>query len=750
MIDLSAISKKVNARVKEYLEKPCFGCMNPVSKNRKWEATTIRGALSHKVSSQAALEKLAKLAETAEISAGESTEIYEAARAVYKAAKTKQAQGRDGGLWAFQFTHSAKKAENKEVENETPTGVYFADVDHIKPEMMDKARAALLAMPAAFAVGESVSRRGFGVAMAYHTDGLTLKSADVLRVFECVSAAVDATLKAAGIAAESDKDAKNPVRWRYGLLNVSFKDDSEIITPLSIAPASVQKEKPESSDSAPEMTDSAKLEKKARAAIFSMFDAGIDDDFCALYMRTLYEKERPTSSRLKDGEIERFVKDARKYWQENGGGKKSKKASEREKMAAYLDGWKFDTFHGHILTPNGEALEIDHAASRIARDLLLSKNMAADGLAVYVQDNPARCFDGLRERALELASAYTEANDYFSIQSFTAQAQFDTYEARRFQLWMYQLMARAFCPGEKCDGLLLLTGAEGLKKSMLFDEISMQFIGRKAKIYKPTDGKDCDIAMSQNAIMLIEEFDKYQRKRDVAEIKEQITAASSKRRAAYAHGEKERLNRAVWAGTTNDPRPIPSGEGEARRYWLVKVRNSLSNVLTGDLICSMLREAAYDVKRGLDSREGRSNGDEYGKVWVPTAEEIAETAARNAGAKSYDAEALAITVMLDALRRAPNARREVLTPAQWGYVAEIGDAFQYINGVSAWKPPKCNAAAAARLIRERCRAADCTRKKGRADEDGHRQNGYALSDLCAAFAVEESAADDSEAPLAFV
>ena len=251
MMDLSALTKKVNARVKEYLEKPCFGCMNPISNSRNWERTTIRGALSHTVASQAALEKLAKLAETAENSAGESPEIYKAAMDDYKAAKRKAAQGHYGGLGGFQFTHSFSACKKDVVKDAKPTGIYFGDVDHIPAEMMDKARAALLAMPAAFAVGESVSRRGLAVALAYNTDGFSLTSAAMLKVFDAVKRAIDDALKAANITGdvadvEADEDAKNPVRWRFGLQNVAFKDDDAVLTLLRITDG-CQKETPKSS-----------------------------------------------------------------------------------------------------------------------------------------------------------------------------------------------------------------------------------------------------------------------------------------------------------------------------------------------------------------------------------------------------------------------------------------------------------------------------------------------------------------------
>ena len=291
---------------------------------RRWEQTTIKGALTHAVSSKETLEKLARLGGTAEDVEGETEK--KAAKDVYKSAKDAYAQGRNGGLWGFQFTHGLKDCQKEAVKDATPNGVYFGDVDHIPANMMDKARAALLAMPAAFAVGESVSRRGLAVALAYHTEGLKLTSADMSRVFDAVKSAVDATLRAADIAGiTADKDAKNPVRWRYGLQNVAFKQATDFVTPLRI-PDSAPTKAVESSDSAPtkavessETTDAEKLQKKAYKTIFSLFDAGLDDDTAANVARTMYERERPGSSRLKPGEIERLVRDARKYWLENGG-----------------------------------------------------------------------------------------------------------------------------------------------------------------------------------------------------------------------------------------------------------------------------------------------------------------------------------------------------------------------------------------------------------------------------------------------
>lgn len=738
------------------LSVPVWGAPRPLASDKKiqWIQMTLENAMVRTDAPAQALADLAAMAadkgKTKRVRVWDNEQRVAVKRDLtYKDYKKACARGDEGArLWGFQFAHTADARSYADVRKRggAVTPFYIGDVDNIPAESLDSTRKALMGMPCAFAVGTSVSCRGLAVAVAVqHSETAEFTNAYFGRVFDAVQAEINRALESAGLSELEnvclDAAAKNGVRWRYELHDVIFKPAETVLTPIQIDAAAEEKAEAKAEEKAEAKTDASKLEKDARAIAFSLFERGVDLSTAETLLSALYREKRPDSSRLKPGEMRRFVDDAHAYWKANGRGKK---ACEREKLALMLDGWHFDAFTGRFIAADGRSLDTDTAAAEIARAATVSMAAACDALAAYVQNDPARVRDSLRDSADMFADAYTDA-DADAIQEYASECGWDAYEARRLQLWLCQMMARAYIPGEKCDCMLVLTGGQGTGKTSFFDEISKAFIGVPASAYAPGEGKDAQIRLAENAIVVLDEFDRWSRKGDVAEIKNALTAASSKVRAAYARGEKTRLNRAVWGATTNAPSPLPPGEAEARRFWLIRVKKKL--FCTPDVIRAMLRQAAHEVREGLRMRAaaGLPWGDVRGKAWVETAPEESETQERNGWRKGDSSETLAICAMIYAIGN--RGGRVVLSPAQWGYIAETGEAFRYIDGAPSFKPPRCNAAAAARIIAERCKAAGATRQRGAAEDDGRRTNGYRLEQLAAAFS--EAVERDEERDLYF-
>lgn len=718
--------------VSDFLLKKVNTCTNPTGGKPNYTQMTLADAAKHPAAAPDVLAELKELAEKDHDGA-------------YKTKKEGLAQGNDGGCFAFQFAHTAAARSYKAAAGARLTGVYAADVDGIHSESeMKKAKRALYDMPSCLCVGVSMSGAGLAALLAYDRDGVDTipdseseTAAYFRRVFAAVQSAADAALQAAGLSAEvkNDKHAKNGVRWRYGLTDVLFKPLDATVEPLKlplVAPQSTAKrakteaKRPQGTDGAQPQggeLDADTVQKAAFAVADTLIKAGFDNAPIEGALRGLYEGTRPGSSRLEPGEITRMIE----WTRENP--RKGSRASEKAALCdAALSGWRFDVFPGRYVSPSGESTDTDGAAAAIvqwlhAQGVEVSGNYAADKLRNHVEKNPARQFDSLTAKADALADAYTDA-DAGAIARTCAAWGWDAYGARRFELWLYEMMARAYTPGEKCDGMVILFGAQGTRKTSLFEAIAKEMTGSFPAQYDPQGGKDGAVRLAHTCIALIDEFDRYSRKNDVAEIKKALTQTGAVERAAYARGDAVYPYRAVFAGTTNNPQPLPPGEAQARRYWVIEVPRRME--WDADTLRAMLRQAAHDVRDGLARGE---------RVWVPTDAESAETTGNNTTKRGDDDSRAALAAMCAALRSAALHNKvgveTVCRALFWGNCAETGhyaqpdDAFCVVD----WHAPKAQAGKISRMISERC-------KRVTVWNNGTPKAGYRLADIIAEFGDE--------------
>ena len=387
---------------------------------------------------------------------------------------------------------------------------------------------------------------------------------------------------------------------------------------------------------------------------------------------------------------------------------KKKRQTAREIARAFCVGYQYDVFKRVFVAPNGEATTLDAAAALCSRQNIdyVSLNCAVEAFITHVKENPATQFDGYERRVKELASQYTKA-DADTLAKYADRCGYDDYERRRLQLWLYQICGRALKRGEKTDCMLVLAGqTEGLRKTMFFNAISRVLTGADAAEYRFDGSKDSDLMLATSAVCVVDEIDKTLRKTDVAELKAKITQTQSYLRAPYDRDAKTRLNAAVFGATTNDERPIPAGENEARRYWVLRVTRSVGFENTGE-VESIMRAAAHDVLIALNA-----NADQYdalttkGKIWVQTQDEENETAMRNRRTKSADAATISVCAGVLALLQAPtnNSMRDRLYSADiWAAVFETANP-KPIDMIGQWEPVKCKAADVSKVIRARCRS----------------------------------------------
>lgn len=710
-------------KVEALLGLRVYGCNNPLGKSRKWTQKSLRDWLQTPATDAAGLGALASLKASGD-------------DAAYKGEKKARARGSRGGLYAFQFAQNAAAAgyDDARRKGAALTGVYFADVDGIPAESLTAAKAALFSMPSCVAVGVSVSGAGLAACIAYDTEGGAVESAYMDRVHAAVCDAADEALHAAGLADVcADRDAGNGVRWRFCLAQVEIKNEGETIQPLAIPAAPTPLERAKTAKTAakrPQGTDGAQprggeldadtVQKAAFAVADTLIKAGFDNAPIEGALRGLYEGTRPGSSRLEPGEITRMIE----WTRENP--RKGSRASEKAALCdAALSGWRFDVFPGRYVSPSGESTDTDGAAAAVvqwlhAQGVEVSGNYAADKLRNHVEKNPARQFDSLTAKANALADAYTDA-DAGAIARTCAAWGWDAYGARRFELWLYEMLARAYTPGEKCDCMVILFGAQGTRKTSLFEAIAKEMTGSFPAQYDPQGGKDGAVRLAHTCIALIDEFDRYSRKNDVAEIKKALTQTGAVERAAYARGDAVYPYRAVFAGTTNNPAPLPPGEAQARRYWVIEVPRRME--WDADTLRAMLRKAAHDVRDGLARGE---------RVWVPTDAESAETAGNNTTKRGDDDSRAALAAMCAALRHT-NQGETVCGSLFWGNAAETGHyATPGDDGptmVTDWHAPKAQAGKISRMIAERC-------KRSTVWNGGNKKSGYKLADIIGEFGDE--------------
>lgn len=691
-----------------------------------------------------------------------------------------------------------KRGANAALECEQ-NGIFILDIDCHDGETLDKNAVVESAkrQNCTLAALESASGRGLAILVAVSKELAAPWEFDehIERKSDSVSAAQIIVFEgmSALLGVQIDQAAKNAERIRFQCPRLLWKrgDDDEITpytTPdaldmiksqLGILPAQeISTETKENNEAEAEKATAAivksvaeiipgeppkvreaaarliaeapkggrRKQKLTEHLIFSCFEVGHSDEETAAATRKVLEIVG--SSRLAGNEIERLVSDLRPKFT-----KKTEEAilhpdapaklsaSERDRLTAerFFEGWRFDTFSGDVLRPDGSTVGIDDAAAECSRQQspALPLRISEESLRALVIHNPERQFDGLKARVLALAADCTAA-DKGACARYSERLGLDSYEARRLQLWLYEIAGRALLPGEKTDCMLLIsTHDEGRGKTMFFDAISKAFCGMKAAQPADISTKDTKILLSKSCIIALDEFDKIYKRVETSAIKSLLTESASCERAPYDRAPKTRLNRAVFAGTTNVENPLPPNENEGRRFWLIQPKTPMFFESTAEAE-AMAREAARAVLDGIESAGGFDAIDENtqaGKIWIQTPQEAAETAKRNGLYRAADGPVLAILDTIQRLEKCPDCEGYAFPARRLATAIATGD-LATIGGPCVQFTPVCrDAAAIARAIAARLSTQD--RKKGR-----NRELGFTVAQLNAAFLSGEGLDND--------
>lgn len=141
--------------------------------------------------------------------------------------------------------------------------------------------------------------------------------------------------------------------------------------------------------------------------------------------------------------------------------------------------------------------------------------------------------------------------------------------ARKF---LVQAIARAMAPGCKADSMLVLVGAQGIRKSTLFQVLaSPEYFVDSA--VDPTN-KDTFLLMYKAWIMEYSELSALRRSDNEA-IKSFLTRPSDLFRPPYGRSTVEQHRHTVFVGTSNETAILRDPTG-SRRFWPVAVRTTIN------------------------------------------------------------------------------------------------------------------------------------------------------------------------------
>ncbi|MBZ4336441.1 VapE domain-containing protein [Corallococcus sp. AS-1-12] len=306
--------------------------------------------------------------------------------------------------------------------------------------------------------------------------------------------------------------------------------------------------------------------------------------------------------------------------------------------------------------------EIEHAGSPLRADV------HQDGLdaeiAVWLQGSsygrlglmprPAQVRDVLRQVAH--ANAYDPLRDYLEglvwdgtprIDAFLERylgASGDTEHLRTIgPKWLISAVARALKPGCKVDTVLILEGAQGLRKSTAFRVLAGAWYSDATL---DIGHKDSAALASQFWVIELAELDAVRRASDVQALKAYVSRSEDTYRPPYGRVTVRTARRCVFVGTTNSEEYLRNDPSGYRRWWPVRCTSIDIEALRADR-AQLWAEAVARFQKG--------------EKWWLTEEEAAraESQARERSETPNDGKRDAIVQWL---LRMPPARRPVEVP----------------------------------------------------------------------------------------
>jgi predicted P-loop ATPase len=163
--------------------------------------------------------------------------------------------------------------------------------------------------------------------------------------------------------------------------------------------------------------------------------------------------------------------------------------------------------------------------------------------------------------------------------------------------WLIQAVARALRPGCKADCVLILEGAQGIRKSTALSVLGGPFFTELTADISHGN-KDMLMALSNAWIVEMSELDAM-RKADIARIKAFFSQAVDRYRAPYEKVTEDHPRSVVFAGTMNpDGNPYLQDTTGNRRFWPVEMGNLIDTDALARDRDQLWAEATARFKKG--------------------------------------------------------------------------------------------------------------------------------------------------------
>ena len=140
--------------------------------------------------------------------------------------------------------------------------------------------------------------------------------------------------------------------------------------------------------------------------------------------------------------------------------------------------------------------------------------------------------------------------------------------------WLLGLVRRILDPGCQHDGVLVLEGLQGARKTSFFRTCG-HILGRDlfVEVEKLTREPDTLMILQGKAVVELSEMGAA--RRDHNAVKSMLSSRSDKYRVPYGRAPKDVKRTCVFGGTTNDRKYLRDPTGN-RRYWIVRVAGPMS------------------------------------------------------------------------------------------------------------------------------------------------------------------------------
>lgn len=162
------------------------------------------------------------------------------------------------------------------------------------------------------------------------------------------------------------------------------------------------------------------------------------------------------------------------------------------------------------------------------------------------------------------------------------------------------MMERAYEPGSQVDSMLVLWGAQGVRKTSWLRALvpDETLYAELETIPDANRGKDQLAASHRAAVVVLDELDKLRRRDEQSALKAFITGRADTWRAPYGRVNSTHARQFVLAGTTNEAEFLLDATGN-RRYWPVRVERQIpEEALTREHMDALLAEARDRYRQG--------------------------------------------------------------------------------------------------------------------------------------------------------